>query len=256
MLFNVLIDKIASCSFPQGTQVLIYADDKVLQCPTPRILQLALSQLAALCVINECKTKFQAKEKVSWLPTVNNVPIPRVHIQKYPDVQMSFRKSLQTIHYVQDLCLPQLAPLRLLANRGLEAGIPVLIMFYISVIRSLIDYAAPVLIQFSATQLRQLELVRNEAMRIILAIHVYCDGSVNGSRSECGLFIRDYISTNLYTDTEVSRRFPAHMSSTRAELYAVLEALHIVAPLHENVYFFIDSQAVLYVLQIHLPHGL
>ncbi|MPC96068.1 hypothetical protein E2C01_091305 [Portunus trituberculatus] len=81
---------------------------------------------------------------------------------------MSFRKSLQAIHYVQDLCLPQLAPLWLLANRGLGAGIPVLRMFYISVIRSLIDYATPVLIQFSSIQLRPLELVQNEAMQIIL----------------------------------------------------------------------------------------
>ncbi|MPC74816.1 hypothetical protein E2C01_069192 [Portunus trituberculatus] len=64
--------------------------------------------------------------------------------------------------------------------------------------------------------------------------HAYNDGSINGSRSGCGLFIRDYISGNLYTDTKVSRCLPAHMSSTRAELYAVLEALHIVAPNHMN----------------------
>ncbi|XP_063849706.1 uncharacterized protein LOC135093957 [Scylla paramamosain] len=36
MLCNVLMDKIAHCSFPQGTQVLIYADDILLQCPTLR----------------------------------------------------------------------------------------------------------------------------------------------------------------------------------------------------------------------------
>ncbi|MPC10208.1 hypothetical protein E2C01_002839 [Portunus trituberculatus] len=86
----------------------------------------------------------------------------------------------------------------------------------------------------------------------VQAIHVYCDGSVNGSRSGCGLFIRDYISANLYTDT----RFPdgaLHTSSTRGELYAALEALHIVAPLHKNIYFFIDSQAALYVLQSTSP---
>lgn len=41
-------------------------------------------------------------------------------------------------------------------------------MLYISVIRSLIDYAAIVLFQFSATQLRPLELIQNKAMRIIL----------------------------------------------------------------------------------------
>ncbi|MPC71197.1 hypothetical protein E2C01_065471 [Portunus trituberculatus] len=43
------------------------------------------------------------------------------------------------------------------------------------------------------------------------------------------------------------------MSSTRAELCAVLEALHIVAPLHKNVYFFIDSQPALYALQSISP---
>ncbi|XP_063866943.1 uncharacterized protein LOC135104011 [Scylla paramamosain] len=173
VLFNVLMDKIARCSFPQGTQVLIYAGNILLQCPTPRILQSALSQLTALCVqmglvINECKTKFQAKGKVPQPPTVNNVPIPRVHTHKYLGVQLSFRKSLQAVHYVRDLCLPQLAPLRLLANRDQEAGIPVLRIFYISVVRSLIDYAASILIQFSAIQPRPLELVQNEAMRIIL----------------------------------------------------------------------------------------
>ncbi|MPC74815.1 hypothetical protein E2C01_069191 [Portunus trituberculatus] len=36
---------------------------------------------------------------------------------------MSFRKSLQAVHFVRDLCLPRLAPLQSLANRGLEAGI-------------------------------------------------------------------------------------------------------------------------------------
>ncbi|MPD01300.1 hypothetical protein E2C01_096820 [Portunus trituberculatus] len=119
-------------------------------------------------VINERKANLQAKGKVSQPPTVNNVPIPRVHIHKYLGVQISFRKSPQPVHYVQDLCLLWLAPLQLLANRGLGAGIPVLRMFYISVIWSLFDYAAPVLIQFSATQLRPLELVQNEAMWITL----------------------------------------------------------------------------------------
>ncbi|MPC69355.1 hypothetical protein E2C01_063578 [Portunus trituberculatus] len=43
------------------------------------------------------------------------------------------------------------------------------------------------------------------------------------------------------------------MSSTRAELYAVLEGPYIVAPLHNNVYFFIDSQTALYALQSNSP---
>ena len=77
------------------------------------------------------------------------------------------------------------------------------------------------------------------------SVHVFCDGSVDGSKSACGLFIRDFVSPNQYTDTEVSRKLPAHLSSTRAELYGILEALHIVAPSLKDVFFFVDSQAAL-----------
>ena len=41
-------------------------------------------------------------------------------------------------------------------------------MLYISVIRSLIDYAALVLVQFSASQLHPLEVLQSKAMQIIL----------------------------------------------------------------------------------------
>ncbi|MPC75105.1 hypothetical protein E2C01_069490 [Portunus trituberculatus] len=57
--------------------------------------------------------------------------------------------------------------IRLFFQRNSLCG-SVIRMFYISVIRSPIDYATPVLIQFSATQLHPLEPVQNEAMWIIL----------------------------------------------------------------------------------------
>ncbi|MPC57073.1 hypothetical protein E2C01_051045 [Portunus trituberculatus] len=85
------------------------------------------------------------------------------------------------------------------------------------------------------------------------AIHVYCDSTVNGSKYGYGLFIRDYISADDNTDTEASRWLSAHMSSTRAELHAVLEALHIVVLLYKDAYFFVDSQAALYALQSTFP---
>lgn len=46
------------------------------------------------------------------------------------------------------------------------------------------------------------------------SVHVYCDGSVEGSKTGCGIFVRDYISQTEYTDYEVSNRLPAHISST------------------------------------------
>ena len=81
------------------------------------------------------------------------------------------------------------------------------------------------------------------------AVHVYCDGSVNGSKSGCGLFIRDYSSITDFTDTQISKRLPNHLSSTRAELYAILEGLFITASLgRKNVYFFVDSQSAFHEL--------
>lgn len=58
MLFNILMDKIARYPFPQGTQVIIYADDILLQSDTPQTLTLALRELEQLClsmglIINE-----------------------------------------------------------------------------------------------------------------------------------------------------------------------------------------------------------
>ena len=47
-----------------------------------------------------------------------------------------------------------------------------------------------------------------------------------------------------------------YMSSTRAELYTVLEALYIVVPLCKDVYFFVEGQADLYAFQSTSPHGL
>ena len=87
----------------------------------------------------------------------------------------------------------------------------------------------------------------------VQAVHVYCDGSVDGSKSGCGLFIHNYTSPSDYTDTEVSKRLPGNLSSTRAELYVILEGLQIVLPLGKDAYFFVDSQGALYSLLSPCP---
>ena len=387
MLFNVLMDRIARHPFPQGVEVIIYADDILLQSNSPGNLKSALQQLEVLCVqmglvINTSKTKFQTNLRVCRSPSIHSTKLDRVHSYKYLGAQISFKNPARCVEYVRSLCLPRLAPLRILSNRGLGVGVTVLRMFYISVIRSLIDYAAPVLVQCSPTQLKPLELVQNEAIRIILgcpktakievmraelvlpsvvsriheitcrtvcrliangnitlqnallnlhanpnasvkpylrrlytllssfqvlaptlavsriscypiwnphsisidiekltqpkeswlphvlqdhfltklstyphtfAVHVYCDGSVQGSKTGCGLFIRDYTSPTEYNDTKISKRLPDHLSSTRAELYAIFEALCVTVALGKPVYLFVDSQSALYELKSSSP---
>lgn len=63
----------------------------------------------------------------------------------------------------------------------------------------------------------------------IWAVLVYCDESVDGSKSGCGVSIWDYVSPTQYTDAEVARRLPGYLSWTWAELYAILEALHTIS---------------------------
>lgn len=136
MLFNILMDKIARHPFPQGTQVIIYADDILLQSDTPQTLTFALRELEQLClsmglIINEQKTKFQTKLKYYRKPIINGIKVDNAITYKYLGAKISFKKNLHCIEYVENLCASRLAPLKVLANRGSGAGVPVLRMFYI-----------------------------------------------------------------------------------------------------------------------------
>ena len=65
-------------------------------------------------------------------------------------------------------CKCRLAPLRALSANGKGATPTVLRLMYISYIRSVIDYAAPYLASFPKTRIQKLEVLQNEALRIIL----------------------------------------------------------------------------------------
>lgn len=65
MLFNIIMDKIARHSFPQGTEIIIYANDILIQCDSPRTLTTGLRHFENFCVhmgliINATETKFQS----------------------------------------------------------------------------------------------------------------------------------------------------------------------------------------------------
>ena len=64
--------------------------------------------------------------------------------------------------------MARLKPLEVLANRGTGAGIPVLRMVYISTVRSIIDYASPLLVSYTENDLIPLEIIQNKTMCLIL----------------------------------------------------------------------------------------
>ena len=174
MLFNILMDKIARHSFPKGTQIIIYADDIVIQCVDENTMKNALAELQNLClhmglIVNENKSKFQSRMIQSGCTFVlNGTELEKVSSYKYLGMYICFNKSIDEINHVRNVCTARLNPLRVLANKGNGAGIPVLRMVYISTIRSVIDYAAPLLISYAESELRPLEVIQNKAMRIIL----------------------------------------------------------------------------------------
>ena len=72
---------------------------------------------------------------------------------------------LEEIKYA---CTARLGPLKAIAGSVFGANVKIMKNFYTSFIRSVIDYAAPVLINYSSKQIEKLEKVQNSAMRIIL----------------------------------------------------------------------------------------
>lgn len=174
-LFNVLMNRIASESYPQGVQPIIYADDILIQGTTQRRLQTALNNFSKLAqtlglVINEEKTKFQSKQRGNVRLSLNDKQVEKVLTYKYLGVYIGFTASSKDaeVNHILTQCRARLRPLRALACRGVGAGVPLLRLIYISTIRALVDYAAPALSIACQGRLRKLETIQNEAMRIIL----------------------------------------------------------------------------------------
>ena len=99
---------------------------------------------------------------------LNGQKLEKVTNYKYLGMSISFHPTQSAVNYVKNICEARLKPLKVLANNGCGAGIPVLRTMYISTIRSIIDYAAPVLVSLPQKSLHTLEVVQNEAMRAIL----------------------------------------------------------------------------------------
>ncbi|XP_069977742.1 uncharacterized protein [Penaeus vannamei] len=184
--------RIASESYPQGVQPIIYGDDILIQGTTQRRLQTALNNFSKLAqtlglVINEEKTKFQSKQRGNVRLSLNDKQVEKVLTYKYLGVYIGFTASSKDaeVNHILTQCRTRLRPLRSLACRGVGAGVPLLRLIYISTIRALVDYAAPALSIACQGRLRKLETIQNEAMRIILGCQR--NTRIDVMRAETGL---------------------------------------------------------------------
>lgn len=174
-LFNVLMNRIGLKNFGNKVSAVIYADDIMLQSNNMSNMQVALNKFGMLArkmglIINEEKTKFQCRSMKEEHLLINGKEIERVRSYKYLGMYIGYKADSKDaeLNHILTQCKTRLQPLKSLAWSGTGAGVPVLRMMYLTTIRSVVDYASPVLAGLGEGRLGKLEKIQNEAMRIIL----------------------------------------------------------------------------------------
>ena len=98
-LFNVVMNRVASACYPGGVDVVVYADDIMLQGKTISQLQRAMTILDGMCkslglVINREKTKFQSTSANATL-NIGGRALERVQSYKYLGVYVGFGSAFK-----------------------------------------------------------------------------------------------------------------------------------------------------------------
>ena len=173
-LFNVLMNIIAKAALPQGAVCISYADDVLIQAPTHNKMQAALHVIGDVCkniglVISTIITKAYTNCRDKTALTINNERIGWVEYYKYLGVYVGGSQGkIKEFETLLATCKARLRPMKAMAWDGSGASVAVLRTMYVSYVRSLVDYAAPALIGLGKVRLTKLEVIQNEAMRIIL----------------------------------------------------------------------------------------
>ena len=178
-LFNLLMDALVRTELPPGVHVLSYADDLAIIATGYQAfkhLQTALKDLST-CInrlglkISVDKTKAMALLGPDPPKTLKINGISLQWVQSYPylginvDKQLDFDVQLDTMNI---RILKRLNFMRSLSAWHHGANSCVLHKFYVASVRSIIDYASPVLIIAKPSYIDKLNKLQNTAMRIIL----------------------------------------------------------------------------------------
>ena len=191
-LFNIMMNRIAQDRLCAGVTTIIYADDILLQGSSTENMQEALNKFWSITqsmglVINEEKTKFQCRAKGRKELAINGQQLERVRTYKYLGIHIGYTADSREaeLNHLTVQCKARLQPLRSLAWSGRGAGVPVLRMLYLTTIRTIIDYASPVLTCFDEGRWEKVEKIQNEAMRIVL--HCPKNAMIDTMRMEMNL---------------------------------------------------------------------
>ena len=195
-LFNILMENIAELNFPQGIDIFIYADDlTVISSGMAKAERLQSALDAIVNKSNELGLKINIKKtkilpiklQASEIPfKINNEPIDFVTTHKYLGVIIDQKLNFQGhIKYLRERANTRLSTMRFMTSLEEGAGYHVQRAFYMACTRSLIDYSSPGLANLSEKQFKSLEVVQNNATRLMLGAPMWT--KTCNLNMECGL---------------------------------------------------------------------
>jgi ribonuclease HI len=178
-LFNLVMESFISNVNIPGVKILCYADDVLILADGPNQRQKIQETLKILeenaktfsLKISEKKTKAMAfnSPDPQYNFSLYNKEIEWVKHHKY--LGIFFDKHLKFnchINYLHTKCLKRINLMKSLTTINKGASAKVLKTYYLTAIRSLIDYSAPVLSNITINNSTILQKIQNSAMRIIL----------------------------------------------------------------------------------------
>ena len=177
-LFNILMENIIKLILPNGVDLFSYADDFGLVSRGPNRFgnaQKALRIISSKCdtlgvKINSAKTKAMAikshtpqttlslfNQQIEWVPTFTYLGI-------ILDQKLTFDPQIK---YLKHRANTRFAAMRKITSLKQGAGGHILKTYYMATTRSLIDYGAINLTKLTNTQTASLEVIQNNAMRLM-----------------------------------------------------------------------------------------
>ena len=177
-LFNTLVENLAQLNLPNCVDIFIYADDITLVSRGAHRhsnMQKSLNLLGTKCKelglkVNANKTKAMAiKSKPNKTLTIGDQEIDWVNTFMYLGVCIDKKLTFQNeVKYLRERAATRLNPMKYMTSLKEGAGYNVLRTYYLATTRSIVEYAAPTLGNLTSTQYTTLEVIQNNAMRIML----------------------------------------------------------------------------------------
>ena len=178
-LFNILMENIAKLILPNNVDIFIYADDVCVVARGPHKfhnLQKALDAITHKTKelglkMSTNKTKLMAiKCTPPELPvSIDGSPIEWVNSYMYLGIYIDSKLNFkQEVSYLRERAKTRLATMKYMTNLKEGANLEIQRKYYIACTRSLIDYASPVLNNLHDKQMESLEVLQNNAARLML----------------------------------------------------------------------------------------